>query len=110
MLIARGNVILGVVLLILFLAAIPIVLYISNLEEIEEIDNENNKKEYISSLLVAIKEYLPDCSDSSLVGNGECNENLNILQCDYDGGDCPTTSTSTTSTTTRTTCPDWTKV
>ena len=54
---ARGNVILGVVLLFLFLAAIPIALYISNLEEIEEIDNENSKKEYIGSLLMAIQGY-----------------------------------------------------
>ena len=60
---AKGNIILGVVLLILFLAAIPIVLYISNLEEIEEIDNENDKKEYISSLLVQIGESLPECPD-----------------------------------------------
>ena len=48
--------------------------------------------------------------DLSQVGNGVCNPDLDILECNYDGMDCPTTSTSTTTTTTRTSCPDWTKV
>ena len=62
---ARGNFILAAVLTLLFFAAIPVVLYISNMEKIEEIDNENSKKEYVSGLLVAIKELLPDCPDPS---------------------------------------------
>ena len=36
-------------------------------QEIEEIDNENNKKEYVSSLLVAIQERLPECPDPRFI-------------------------------------------
>ena len=36
------------------------------------------------------REYQGECKvqDAYLVGNGECNEHLNIAECRYDGGDC----------------------
>ena len=107
---ARGNLILGVVLTFLFLCAVPIALYISNLDKFEEIDRENSKRDYVNGLLLGLRDMMPNCPDPILVGNGVCNEVTNIKECDFDGMDCPTTTTTTTTTTTRTTCHDWTKV
>lgn len=29
-----------------------------------------------------------DCKNITLVGNGICNDDTNIIECNYDGGDC----------------------
>ena len=32
--------------------------------------------------------FVLDCNQPSLIGDGYCNDEVNILDCDYDGGDC----------------------
>ena len=32
--------------------------------------------------------FLVDCNQPNLIGDGYCNDEVNIFDCDYDGGDC----------------------
>ena len=32
--------------------------------------------------------FLLDCNQTNLIGDGYCNDEVNILDCGYDGGDC----------------------
>ena len=66
---------------------------------------ETRINEFLES---GINEKLPNCTKPNLVGNGICDPDLNIIECDFDGNDCAMTTTST-STSTITTCPDWSK-
>lgn len=99
---ARGQFVLGGVLLLVFLAIVPIAIYISNRDSTSATfdGNEKAKLVYISGLLKLSQQKIPDCPSPFLVGNGECNQELNIPECNFDGNDCPTTVTTTTSTST----------
>ena len=44
-----------------------------------------------------------DCPNAELVGNGVCNDESNNANCNFDGGDCITTTMSTSTTTLSTT-------
>ena len=33
-------------------------------------------------------QFLLDCNQTNLIGDGYCNDEVNILDCGYDGGDC----------------------
>ena len=107
---ARGNIILAVVLILLFVGAIPIVLYITTKDEKTQANNQNSKQAYIASLVASGGEEFQACPNPNLIGNGECNPELDIEECEYDGEDCVTTTTSTTIVTQGTPCPDWTLV
>ena len=104
---ARGNIILAVVLILLFVGAIPIVLYITTKDEKTQANNQNSKQAYIASLVASGGEEFQACPNPNLIGNGECNPELDIEECEYDGQDCVTTTTSTTIVTQGTPCPDW---
>ena len=94
-------------LLICFPLLAVIFVYLSNREENSSTVTEKNTiNEFVES---GINEKLPNCTQPNLVGNGVCNIELNIVECDFDGNDCAT-ATSSTSTSTITTCPDWSKV
>ena len=94
-------------LLISFPLLAVIFVYLSNREENSSTVTEKNTiNEFVES---GINEKLPNCTQPNLVGNGVCNIELNIAECDFDGNDCAT-ATSSTSTSTITTCPDWSKV
>ena len=104
---ARGNIILAVVLILLFVGAIPIVLYITTKDEKTQANNQNSKQAYIASLVASGGEEFQACPNPNLIGNGECNPELDIEECQYDGEDCVTTTTTTTVVTQGTPCPDW---
>ena len=37
---------------------------------------------------ISLSFLVPDCDNVALVGNGFCNDETNIADCNYDGGDC----------------------
>ena len=47
--------------------------------------------------------YHKDCPNTELVGNGVCNDESNNADCNFDGGDCTTTTSTTTMSTLSTT-------
>ena len=68
---SKGNLILGIVLVIIFLTAIPVILHISdwmgNNKNVTSIDKENSKKAYVATLLQSRKDLLPLCPNLDLV-------------------------------------------
>ena len=104
---ARGNIILAVVLILLFVGAVPIVLYITTRDEKTQANNQNSKQAYIASLVASGDNEFQQCPNPNLIGNGECNPELDIAECQFDGEDCVTTTSTTTQSTQSTPCPDW---
>ena len=33
-------------------------------------------------------DFFLDCAQSTLIGNGNCNNEVNVAECNFDGGDC----------------------
>ena len=49
----------------------------------------------LDNILQLLDIFYKDCSNTELVANGVCNDESNNAECNFDGGDC-TTNTSTT--------------
>ena len=101
----NGILVLVLLISIIVLATILNYLYVQE-DSNSSVSNQNAINQFLALGLI---EKLPNCSQPTLVGNGVCNLELDIPECDFDGNDCATTITST-STSTITTCPDWSKV
>ena len=101
----NGILVLVLLISIIVLATILNYLYVQQ-DSNSSASNQNAINQFLALGLI---EKLPNCSQPTLVGNGVCNLELDIPECDFDGNDCATT-TSSTSTSTITTCPDWSKV
>ena len=101
----NGILVLVLLISIIVLATILNYLYVQE-DSNSSVSNQNAINQFLALGLI---EKLPNCSQPTLVGNGVCNLELDIPECDFDGNDCATTISST-STSTITTCPDWSKV